>query len=144
MDISGTRTFVASRQAVWDALHNQAVLQNAIPGAEQVVWQGDSALTVHANIGLGPLKAQGSGQAQVIEQTPPSHMKLALNKRGVSNNIQAEVTVDLADAGAGTQVTYRAIAKLEGPIAMADNPVTRPLVDAALGQFFNRLEQNIR
>ncbi len=144
MDISGTRTLVASRQAVWDALHNQAVLQSAIPGAEQVVWQGDSALIVHANIGLGPLKAQGSGQAQVVEHTPPSHMKLALNKRGVTNNIQAEVTVDLADAGSGTQVSYRAVAKLEGPIAMADNPVTRPFVDAALGQFFSKLEQNIR
>jgi carbon monoxide dehydrogenase subunit G len=144
MDISGTRTLAASRQAVWDALHNQAVLQSAIPGAEQVTWQGDSALIIQASVGLGPLKVQGSGQAQVVEQTPPSHMKLALNKRGVSNSIQAEVTVDLADAGAGTQVSYRAVAKLEGPIAMADNPVTRPVVDGMLGHFFSKLEQNIR
>ncbi len=144
MDISGTRTIAASRQAVWDALHNATVLQNSIPGAEEVTWQSGSTLTIRANIGLGPLKIAGTGQLQVVEQTAPSHLKLALNKQGAASTVQAEVVIDLAEAGAATQVTYHATAKLEGPVAMADNPLTRPLVDGLLGQFFSRLEQQIR
>jgi carbon monoxide dehydrogenase subunit G len=144
MEISGTRTLAASRQAVWDALHNATVLQNSIPGAEAVTWQGNSALAIRANIGLGPLKIAGTGQLQVVEQTAPSHLKFALNKQGAASTVQAEVVIDLADAGAGTQVAYHATAKLEGPVAVADNPLTRPLVEGMLGQFFGRLEQQIR
>jgi carbon monoxide dehydrogenase subunit G len=144
MDITGTRTIAANRQAVWDALHNATILKNAIPGAEDVSWQGDSALTIRANIGLGLAKIAGSGQLQVVEQTPPSHLRLALSKQGAASSVQAEVVIDLADAGAGTQVTYHATAKLEGPIAVADNPLTRPLLEGQLGQFFGRLEQQIR
>jgi carbon monoxide dehydrogenase subunit G len=143
MDINGTRVIAASRHAVWDALHNATILQHAIPGAEEVTWQGN-ALTIRANLGLGPLKIAGSGQLQVMEQTPPSHLRLALNKQGAASSVQAEVVIDLADAGAGTQVTYHATAKLEGPIAMADNPLTRSLLEGQLGQFFSRLEQQIR
>lgn len=144
MDISGTRTIAASRQAVWDALHNATVLQNSIPGAEEVTWQSGSTLTIRANIGLGPLKIAGTGQLQVVEQAAPSHLKMVLNKQGAASTVQAEVVIDLADAGAGTQLTYHATAKLEGPVAVADNPLTRPVVENLLGQFFSRLEQQIR
>jgi carbon monoxide dehydrogenase subunit G len=143
MDISGTRNLAASRQAVWDALHNPTVLHDSIPGAEEVTWQGNSALTIRANIGVGPLKIAGTGQLQVVEQTPPSHLKMALKKQGAASTVQADVTIDLAEAGSGTQVTYHATAKLDGPVAIADNPLTRPVVDGLLGQFFNRLEQQL-
>lgn len=143
MDMNGTHTFSANRQAVWNALHNGAVLQSSIPGAEEVTWQGDSAVSARLNIGFGPVKGTFSGQAQVVEQTPPSHLKLAINRRGAASVIQAEVVIDLADAGTGTLLTYHGSAKLEGPIAFLDNPLTRPMVEGALGQFFSRFEKQI-
>lgn len=143
MELNGTHRFAANRQAVWNALHNSAALQNSIPGAEEVAWQGDSAISLRVKVGVGPINGTFSGQAQVTEQTPPSHLKLSINRRGSTNAVQADVTIDLADEGAGTVLTYHGTARLEGPIAMADNPLTRPLAEGALGQFFNNFAKQI-
>jgi carbon monoxide dehydrogenase subunit G len=51
--------------------------------------------------------------------------------------------VDLAPNGSGTTLTYAGTARLEGPIAIADNPLTRPLAHKAVDQFFENLGKQI-
>ena len=143
MELNGTRNFAASPQAVWAALHDSAALQNAIPGAEEVSWQGDSAISARVKLGLGPIIGTFGLMAQVVEQSAPSHLKFAINRQGANNRIQGNLTVDLAPDGAGTVLTYAGSAQLEGPIAMADNPLTRPLVQGAINQFFDNLAKQV-
>lgn len=144
MDLNGTYHFAsASPQAVWSALHNSAALQSAIPGAEKVEWQGDSAIAARVKVGLGPINGTFGVQAQVVEQNAPNHLKLAINRQGANTSIQGNMTVDLAAQGAGTLLTYQFAATLGGPIAMADNPVTKPLVQRTADQFFSNLEKQI-
>ena len=138
MELSGTHRFAASRQVVWDALHNSAVLQRCIPGAEEVAWQGDSTIMFLCSV---PVINRSVGiEAQVVEQSAPSHMKVSVNKAGSTG----VVTLDLAADGAGTALTYNASAQLAGPAAMLDNFATRPMIDNALGQFFTKLESQIQ
>lgn len=139
MEISGTHKFTANRQAVWDALHDSAVLKKSIPGAEEVIWQSDGTITARIHIGIGPINGTYGGRIQVVEQTAPSHLKLAINR----NAIQAEATVELADDGSGTVATYQGTAKLQGPLAVADNIVGKQMAQGALGQFFKNFEQHI-
>lgn len=139
MEISGTHRFAASRQAVWDALHNGALLTKSIPGAEDVSWQGDSAVAARVNVGVGPISGKFAGQVQVVQQVPPSEIKLAINR----TSVQADATVTLADDGAGTLVTYAANAQLSGPYAVADNPITKQMAHGALAQFFKNFEAQL-
>lgn len=138
MELKGTHKFAAPPQAVWDALHNSAVLQKCIPGVEEVTWQGESAIAARIS-GIGPLKGPYSGQVQVVEHTAPTHMKIALNRTSVSGT----VTVDLTPDGTGTLLAYTANGNLSGALAMLDNPLTRPVVDGQIGQFFSRLGSQI-
>jgi carbon monoxide dehydrogenase subunit G len=139
MDINGTHRFAANRQAVWDALHNSALVTKCIPGAESVTWQGDSAVSARVTIGVGPITGTYVGTAQVTQQQAPSLLKLAINR----NLIQAEATINLSDDGAGTIVAYAATAKLNGTLAIADNPITKQMAQGALGQFFKQFEQQL-
>jgi carbon monoxide dehydrogenase subunit G len=143
MELNGTHNFTAAPAAVWAALHNATMLQNAIPGAEEVSWQSDSALSVRAKIEIGPINRSFGIMAQVVEQTPPSHLKFSLNRQGVSSRVEGELAVDLAPNGSGTTLTYAGTARLEGPIAIADNPLTRPLAHKAVDQFFENLGKQI-
>ena len=143
MENNGTQSFSSSPQAVWDALHNGALLQQCIPGAEEVSWQGDSAVSARVSVGIGPFRGAGTVQAQVAEQQAPSHLKLVFNRQGAHNSAQGALTVDLAPEGAGTRVTYGASATLGGPIAVLDNPLSRPLVDHAIGEFFSNLKKHV-
>lgn len=143
MELNGTRNLTASPQAVWNVMHNSAALQAAIPGAEEIAWQGDNAVSVRIKVELGPVNRAFSLMAQVVEQSAPSHIKFSTNRQGVSNRVQGDLTVDLAPNGSGTTLTYAGTAKLEGPLAMLDNPLTRPLVQRQIDQFFDNLASKI-
>jgi uncharacterized protein len=139
MELTGTHTFAASPEAVWNALHNSEVLKNTIPGVESVAWQGESAVTATIS-GIGPIKGPYSGTVQVAEHTAPSHLKIVRN----GNSISGALTVDLAPNGSGTLLTYGATGNLGGPFALLDNPLTRPVIDSQINQFFTRLESQIK
>ncbi len=139
MEISGTHKFAASRQQVWDALHNPSVLQKSIPGVESIAWQGESAITASVHLGIGPISGSYGGTVQVAEHTAPGHLRLVINR----NVIQADASVDLADDGAGSVATYSGSAKLSGPLSVLDNPIGKQAANGLLGQFFKNLDQNI-
>lgn len=143
MHLQGTRKLSANPQAVWAALHNGSMLQKCMPGAEQVTWQGDTAVSALLNVGIGPFKGQGGITAQVAESAAPSHMKLVFNRKGAHNSAEGSLTVDLAADGAGTQVNYNCDATIGGMAAALDNPLTRPLLDQQLGKFFERLDEQV-
>jgi len=140
MDISGTQQFTSSPQTVWDALHNASTLQNCIPGAQDVSWQGDTALTLTISLpSIGPIGGTARAvTAQVVENTPPSHMKISLNRGPVA----ATATVDLAASGSGTALSYSANASLSGAMGMLEGAV-KPVVEGQLKQFFTKFQQQV-
>lgn len=143
MDMKGTHTFSANPQAVWDALHNSAILQKCIPGAEEVAWRGEDAIFARVAVNMGPVKGNYGAEVQVVEHTAPSHMRAAFNRSGSLGSIQGTADVDLAAEGAGTQLTYNVHAALGGTLAMADNPLVRPMIESQLNQFFVRLNSQL-
>ncbi|MBF6592513.1 MAG: SRPBCC family protein [Ktedonobacterales bacterium] len=138
MEIKGTHTFTANPQAVWDALHNSAMLRSSIPGAQEVAWQGDNAINVRANVGIGPMSREFMGTLPVTEHTPPSHMKIEVHR----NLVAGFCVIDLAPNGAGTLLSYNANLDISGPMGVMAG-AARPMVDQQLNQFFTRLEQQI-
>lgn len=142
VEIKGSQNFGASPQAVWDALHNADLLQKAIPGAEEVRWENNS-LFARVNVGIGPVKGTYAARAEVAESDAPRRMRLTINRQGASNSVQGEAAIDLIPNGTGTTVDYTAVANLGGPIAALDNPLTRPMIDKGLSQFFANLAQQV-
>lgn len=141
MEIKGSHKFAAPPQAVWDALHNNAILQSSVPGADEVSWDGANAVTFHGSVGAGPINlAKVTVTAQVVEQSAPSHLKIGINRSVASGT----VTVDIAPDGAGSMLTYNANMQLSGALAMADNPIVRNIADGKINDVFNKLDSQIR
>jgi len=137
MDINGTQRFNSGPQQVWDALHNSAVLQGCVPGANSVAWEGGS-IVVNGTLSIGPVNRTGTARIQVSEEQPPRHMRLSVQRASVN----ATATIDLAADGAGTLLTYNAHADLGGALAAAAIMV-RPIVDSQLKQFFSCLATKV-
>lgn len=135
MEIKGTHKFAASPQAVWNALHDSTVLQNCMPAGNSAQWQGTDAIAV--TVGIGPIK--GSTVARVTEQTPPSHMKVEASGGGVT----ASLTVDLVADGSGTVANYNAVAEGSAP-ASAGLAIAKPVIDSGIGNFFGKLETQVK
>jgi uncharacterized protein len=138
MDINGTYSFTANPQAVWDGLHNSAMVKAAIPGAKEFAWQGDSAINVLVSVGVGPMSREFNGVVPVTEHTPPNHMKIEVHR----DLVDGFVTLDLAPQGAGTALTYHAKFDLKGPLGPM-GAMAQPLVSGQLNQMFARLNEQI-
>jgi carbon monoxide dehydrogenase subunit G len=138
MELSGSQNFSASPQAVWDALHNPATLQNAA-GLQNVQWS-DNSLTVTVNLpNLGPISAGArTVKVSIDESSAPSHMKMSLS-RSVLN---ANGTVDIAPNGDGSTLTYKAVANVSGPLSAFEG-VAKPMVQSQISQFFAKFAQMI-
>ncbi len=107
MDLKGSQKFNANPQAVWDALHNAALLKSVMPGVTELEWQGADAIAIAGTLELGPMKQSIRGTISVPESNPPSHMKLTVARTGIN----AEANIDLAPDGAGTMLNYDAHAE---------------------------------
>lgn len=144
MELKGTHKFTAPPQAVWAALHNGPLLQSCIPAAEQLAWDGESAIHMRIHVNLGPFSGGGGISGQVSENTPPSHMKITFSRQGPNSSATGTITIDLAPDGTGTQLAYNGTASLGGKAAMLDNPLTRPLVENQLNHVLSRLDAQVK
>ena len=143
MELKGTRKFTAPPQAVWAALHNGPLLQSCIPAAEQVTWDGESAVHLRLHASIGPFSGGGTISGQVTENTQPSHMKVVFSRQGPNSSATGTITMDLAPDGTGTLLTYNGNASLGGKVAVLDNPLTRPIVEKQLNHVLTRLDSQI-
>lgn len=143
MEIKGTQRFAAPPDAVWVALHDAGKLQQSIPGAQEVTWLSSNVLKILAGIDVGPLKGNGEVRAHIHEATPPSHLVVNVIAEGRRLSANALLTIDLTADGAGTALTYTGNASLGGAALALDTPVTRPVVNHVVAQFFSRLQQHM-
>jgi hypothetical protein len=58
-------------------------------------------------------------------------------------SIKARCTIDLAEDAAGTELSYSALATLEGKIAATPELIIKPAVKVALEQFFKNFEKQV-
>jgi carbon monoxide dehydrogenase subunit G len=135
MELSGSQNFSASPQAVWDALHNPTVLQNAA-GLQNVQW-GDNSVTATVTLpNLGPISGTRVVTVSVDESSAPSHLKFSLSRSVLSAN----GAIDIAPNGSGSTLTYNAVGTVSGPLAAFEG-IAKPMVNSQLSQFFAKFAQ---
>jgi carbon monoxide dehydrogenase subunit G len=135
MELSGSQNFSASPQAVWDALHNPAVVQNA-SGVQNVQWS-DNAVTATVTLpNLGPISGTRTVTLSIDENSAPSHLKFSLSR----SVLTASGTVDIAPNGSGSTLTYNAVGTVSGPLSAFEG-MAKPMVQSQLSQFFAKFAQ---
>lgn len=135
MELSGSQNFSASPQAVWDALHNPSVLQNAA-GLQNVQWTDNSVTATVTLPNLGPISGTRVVTVSVDESSAPSHLKFSLSR----SVLTANGTVEIAPNGSGSTLTYNAAASVSGPLAAFEG-MAKPMVQNQLSQFFTKFAQ---
>lgn len=144
MDINGTHQFAnATPQQVWNALMNPEVLKSCIQGAQQVEVT-PNAVTVTATLPSAIPMLGGkaiTGGANIVEQTPPTHAVLAVDRSGSFGSIKGQMTLDFVAAAAGTTLNYNGHFDTGGMLGMV--PGAGGLAKNALDGFFKNLESKI-
>ena len=72
MDMTGERRIAATRQIVWEALNDPAILQASIPGCDKLEKLSDTEMQATAAVKVGPMSGRFSGKVHLADLDPPN------------------------------------------------------------------------
>ena len=143
MKLNGTHKFKAKSSQVFNAILNPGVLQDCIPGCESVELLDSTRLQANITTPLPGLKGPIGIVIQMTQRQDPNLLVLEVKRQGHGGSINAVSRINIADEADGALLTYDASAELEGPIAIANNPIGQGITKNSLKSFFEKLEKAI-
>jgi len=144
MHLTGSYTFKASRDAVWDAMLNPDAIRNCMPGCEDFVTVGPDQYEAKMKVGVGSIKGVFQGKIQLIEAIQPSSYRMNVEGGGGPGRVKGSGVLTLAEDGAGTLVSYDGDAQVAGLIASVGQRLLGVTARKLIEQFFKSMEKQVQ
>lgn len=139
MDMSGERRIAAPRQEVWEALNDPEILKQCIPGCETLEMQSPTDMTARVKLAIGPVKATFNGKVKLMDLDPPNGYRITgEGSGGVAGFAKGGATVQLADAGRDTLMTYVVKADVGGKLAQLGGRLIDSTAKKLADEFFEK------
>ena len=137
MNVSGSAVLHASRDRVWTALQDPAVLVRTIPGCQQLEQVGPDSYRATVTAGVASIKGTYSGEVRLTDQAEPDSFVLHASGAGAPGTVSADVRVNLVDAdGGATRLDYDADAVVGGVIGGVGQRMLAGVAKKTAGEFF--------
>lgn len=143
MKIQGRNTIAASREQVWDAINDPAVLARTLPGCESLEVVEDGHYKARVTAGVASIRGTYTGDVTLSDLSAPSSLKLAAQGAGAPGTIGADIDVGLEDEGDGTAIAWDAEAIVGGMIGGVGQRMLSGVATRMAGEFFDNLETDI-
>ena len=119
MQMSDSQRIAASKEKVWAALNDPAVLKQCIPGCQALEMTTPTEMTATVVIRVGPVKATFGGKVTLSDLDPPnSYRIIGEGAGGVAGFAKGGATVRLeAEAPDVTILHYEVDAQIGGKLA---------------------------
>jgi uncharacterized protein len=141
MKSAGNTTLHASRDRVWHALNDPAVLVRTIPGVQELRTTGQDSYQMTLNAGVASIKGTYQGSVKLTDQQAPDSFILHAAGSGAPGTVEAKVRVTLAEAGDGeTRLEYDADAAVGGMIGGVGQRVLTGVAKKTAGEFFQAVD----
>jgi carbon monoxide dehydrogenase subunit G len=143
MKLSGKHKFRAPSAQVFNAILDPDVLKSCIPGCESVEYLDANRLKANITTQLPGLRGPYGVVINIANRQAPNHLELQVQRKGTGGSINAVSQINLNDEPDGALLSYDANAELEGPIAIANNPIGKGITEKSLSAFFSNLDKAI-
>jgi carbon monoxide dehydrogenase subunit G len=145
VEIKGEYQIASSREEVWLALNDPAMLKKCIPGCESLEKISDTELTATVMAAIGPVRARFNTKLSLENLNPPeSYTLVGESKAGVAGFGRGSADVTLTENDDGTLLTYTADFKVGGKLAQVGSRLvlgaTRKTADDFFGKFSRELD----
>lgn len=139
MELLGERQLAASRQVVWEALNDPAMLKDCLRGCDRLSKVSDSTFEATIAAKVGPIRATFLGSVALSDIDAPSSYTIAFEgKGGAAGFAKGKARVQLADAGGGTLLRYVVDASLGGKLGQMGSRVVDGVAREMADDFFGR------
>jgi uncharacterized protein len=142
MRIAGEATVQASREAVWGALLDPAVLVRTIPGCERLETVGENSYSMTVTVGIAAIRGTYTGACTITDLQPHETLKLKAEGSGAPGTIAADVDVRFsANEDGTTTLHYDADTVVGGMIGGVGQRMLSSVTRRLAVEFFTAIEQ---
>ena len=143
MHVSGSHTFAAPRERVWNVLLDPDALRTSLPSTKEFRQVGDDEYEATMSVGIGAIKGTYSGKVQVRDKEPPAHYRLLVEGSGRPGFLKGDGLIELEERGENTVVRYHGQAQVGGMIAGVGQRLLQATAQFLIGQFFKSMERQL-
>ena len=140
MEIKGEYKIPASREKVFAALNDPAVLQACIPGCESLEKTSDTEMKAKVRMRIGPVSASFTGKVTLSDIDPPNGYRISgEGQGGAAGFAKGGAVVTLREDAGETVLNYNVDAQVGGKIAQVGarliDGTAKKLADEFFGKF---------
>lgn len=138
MKLTGSYTISASREQVFAAITDPAVLQRVIDGCEKMVKTGEDSYDAHLKIGVAGLKGSYVGKVRMADIRAPESYTLIIEGKGAPGFVKGTANIQLADKADQTELRCDADAQVGGMIAAIGSRLVEVTARKMMDEFFRK------
>jgi uncharacterized protein len=137
MELADEIIINAPKEAVYAALNNPAVLQQCIPGCEDLIKTSDTGLEAKVVLKVGPVKARFGGNVELNTDGAPDAFSLTgQGNGGTAGHAKGGADVTLTAEGNTTILRYEAKAEISGKLAQLGSRLIQSTAKKLAAKFF--------
>ncbi|MFQ5612787.1 MAG: carbon monoxide dehydrogenase subunit G [Anaerolineae bacterium] len=144
MKLSGSYTFDAPREEVWQALLDPDVLAKTMPGCERLDKTGDNQYKGALKIRVGPVQGQFQGRITLSDLNPPEGYRMEVDGKGPAGFVKGQGKVRLEEQDSKTVMHYEGDAQVGGRIASVGQRLMDSSARALTNQALDALHQQVK
>ncbi|MBI4663593.1 MAG: carbon monoxide dehydrogenase subunit G [Verrucomicrobia bacterium] len=141
MNIQGTYLLPLPPDRVFAQLVDPAVLQQAIPGCENMEKKAEDEYDARLKIGIASLKGSFTGKVRLEDKQPPHKFTLHMEGKGAPGFVNGSSVIELKEEGKGTKLTHTSSVQVGGLIAAVGSRVVEAAAKKLAGEFFQKFTQ---
>lgn len=143
MDISGSYTFAAPPERVWDLLMDRTAIAACIPGCQALEPDGEDRYRARLTVALAAITGSYEGTVVITEKAPHTSYRLAVEGQGKAGFVNGGATITLHAEGGGTRVDVAGTVEAGGPIARVGQRLIGSVGKMMQDRFFACLQGKI-
>ena len=143
MDVSGSHTFAAPRERVWNVLLDPDALRASLPSTKEFRQVAPDDYEAVMSVGIGAIKGTYSSKVQVCDKEPPTRYRLLVEGSGRPGFIKGDGLIELEEQGEKTVVRYHGQGQVGGMIAGVGQRLLQATAQLLIGQFFKSMERQL-
>ncbi len=143
MDISGSYTFDAAPDKVWNLLMDPDALSSCIPGCEGFQPDGDDRYVVTLNVALAAITGTYTGTVVLEDKVPGASYRLAVEGQGRPGFVKGISAISLRPEGASTIVDVKGTVQTGGTIARLGQRLIGGVAKMMMDRFFACLQAKL-
>lgn len=137
MELKDEITINAPKDVVYAALNDPEILQQCIPGCEELIKHSDTELEAKVVLKIGPVKAKFSGNVTLDTSGAPDAFSLTgQGNGGAAGHAKGGADVTLTADGDTTILGYDAKAEIGGKLAQLGGRLIQATAKKLAAKFF--------